>query len=115
MEIGIDIEKNERFVNISESVIKRAFTKDEIAYAESKKNKHQVYCSFWCTKEATIKAFSNRTIPFQEINISANADGKPFVVKNKTILNELEKLGLSDIKISISHAKDYSTAVCMIY
>ena len=34
---------------------------------------------------------------------------------NEMIKNELKKLGMSDIKISISNAKDYSTAVCLIY
>ena len=33
----------------------------------------------------------------------------------KRNLNELSKLGMSEIKISISHSKDYSTAVCIIY
>ena len=37
------------------------------------------------------------------------------IIKNETIENELKKLGMSEIKISISNAKDYSTAVCLIY
>lgn len=115
MELGIDIEQNERFIDISEAVLKRAFTKEEIEYAEKRKNKHQVYCSFWCVKEATVKAFSNLGIPFQEINITATEEGRPYIIKNETITNELKKLGMSEIKISISNAKDYSTAVCIIY
>lgn len=115
MELGIDIEQNDRFIDISESFKKRAFTKEEIEYAEKKKNKHQVYCSFWCVKEATVKAFSNRSLPFQEINITATEEGRPYIIKNETISKELEKLGMSEIKISISNAKDYSTAVCLIY
>ena len=50
MELGIDIEQNERFINISENFKKRAFTPSEIEYAEKRANKHQVYCSFWCVK-----------------------------------------------------------------
>ena len=80
-----------------------------------KKNKHQVYCSFWCVKEATVKAFSNRALSFQEINITSTEDGKPYIIKNETIQNELKKLGMSEIKISISNAKNYSTAICLIY
>ena len=115
MELGIDIEQNSRFIDISESFKRRAYTEDEIKYAESKKNKHQVYCSFWCVKEATVKAFSNRYLSFQDINITATPEGRPFIIKNEVIENELKKLGFSDIKISISNAKDYSTAVCLIY
>ena len=115
MEIGIDIEKNERFLNITDTFKNKAYTKEEIEYAEKQKNKHHVYCSFWCVKEATVKAFSNLALSFQEINITATEDGKPYIIKNETIQNELKKLGMSEIKISISHAKEYSTAVCLIY
>ena len=115
MDLGIDIEQNERFKDISENFKKRAYTKEEIEYAEGKKNKHQVYCSFWCVKEATVKAFSNRALSFQEINITATEEGRPYIIKNETITNELKKLGMSEIKISISNAEDYSTAVCLIY
>lgn len=115
MEVGIDIEQNDRFLKISETFKKKVYTKEEIEYAERKKNKHQVYCSFWCVKEATVKAFSNRALSFQEINITSTEDGKPYIIKNETIQNELKKLGMSEIKISISNAKNYSTAICLIY
>lgn len=115
MEVGIDIEKNERFIDISESFKKRAFTKAEIEYAEKRKDKHQVYCSFWCVKEATIKALSNRSLPFQEINITATEEGRPYIIKTDRIKAELKKLGFSEIKISISNAKEYSTAICIVY
>ena len=115
MELGIDIEQNERFKDISDKFKSRAFTTSEIEYAEKRANKHQVYCSFWCVKEATVKAFSNRALNFQEINILATPEGRPYIEKNNTIKNELKKLGMTEIKISISNAKDYSTAVCLIY
>ena len=115
MEIGIDIEQNERFKNVSQHFLERVYTKNELAYASKFKNKHEHLCAFWCAKEATVKAFSNLKIPFLEIEISATKEGKPFIVKNKTILNELKKLGMTDIKISLSHSKDYSTATCLIY
>lgn len=115
MELGIDIEQNERFKEISDNFKKRAFTKSEIEYAEKRANKHQTYCSFWCVKESVVKAFSNRALNFQQINIKATEEGRPYIEMNETIKNELKKLGLSEIKISISNAKDYSTAVCLIY
>lgn len=115
MELGIDIEQNERFIEISENFKRRAFTPSEIEYAEKRANKHQVYCSFWCVKEATVKAFSNRALNFQQINILATPEGRPYIEMNDTIKNELAKLGMSAIKISISNAKDYSCAVCIVY
>ena len=115
MELGIDIEQNERFINISENFKNRAFTASEIEYAEKRTNKHQVYCSFWCVKESVVKAFSNRALNFQQINILATTEGRPYIEMNETIKNELKNLGMTEIKISISNTKDYSTAVCIIY
>ena len=67
MEVGIDIEKNERFKNVSAHLIERAFTKSEIEYAKKFVNSHEQFCAFWCVKEACVKAFSNLKIPYQEI------------------------------------------------
>ena len=101
MEIGIDIEQNERFKNVSRHFLERVYTKNELAFAIKFKNAHEHLCALWCVKEATVKAFSNLKIPFLEIEVSSNNDGKPFIVKNQTILSELKKLGLTEIKISL--------------
>lgn len=114
MEVGIDIEQNERFKNVSEKFLKRAFTASEIEYASKFKNSYENYCSLWCVKESVVKAFSNRKLCFQDIEVSATAEGRPFVVLNDVIKNELKKAGASEIKISLSHSKDYSTAICII-
>lgn len=114
MEVGIDIEQNDRFKTVSENFIKRAFTKNEIEFAKKFKNSHEQYCSFWCVKEAVVKAFSNRKLCFQDIEISATKEGRPFIVLNDTIKAELEKAGAKEIKISISHSKEFSTAICII-
>ena len=114
MEVGIDIEQNERFKNVSKKFLERAFTKNEIAYASKFKNSHENYCALWCVKEAVVKAFSNRKLCFQDIEISSTKEGRPFVVQNEIIKKELEKHGATEIKISISHSKEYSTAICII-
>lgn len=114
MEVGIDIEQNERFKNISQKFLERAFTKNEIAYASKFKNSYENYCSLWCVKEAVVKAFSNRSLAFQDIEVSNTSEGRPYIVLNSTIKAELKKSGAKEIKISLSHSKDYSTAICII-
>ena len=114
MEVGIDIEQNERFKNVSQKFLERAFTKNEIAYASKFKNAYENYCALWCVKEAVVKAFSNRKLEFQKIEISNTKEGRPFVVMNETIKAELEKANAKEIKISISHSKEFSTAICII-
>ena len=115
MEIGVDIEQNERFKNLSKHFLERVYTQNELNFAMKFKNAHEHLCALWCVKEATVKAFSNLKIPFLEIEVSSTAEGKPFIVKNETIKNELKKQNFTDIKISLSHSKDYSTATCIIY
>ena len=115
MEIGIDIEQNERFKHLSSHALERIFTKQELDFAMKYKNFHEQLCAMWCVKEATVKAFSNLTIPFLEIELCHASSGKPEIAKNQTILTELEKLGYSEIKVSLSHSKDYATATVLIY
>ena len=114
MEVGIDIEQNERFKNVSENFLKRAFTESEIKYASKFKNSYENFCALWCVKESVVKAFSNRSLSFQEIEVASTAEGRPYIVLNETIKKELEKAGAKEIKISISHSKEYSTAICII-
>ena len=82
MEVGIDIEQNERFKNVSQKFLKRAFTKNEIAYAQKFTNSHENFCALWCVKEAVVKALSNRALDFQQINITATEEGRPYIIKN---------------------------------
>lgn len=115
MEIGIDIEECERFKDKSEHFISRFFTKKEIEYASSKTKSQEEFCAFWCVKEAVVKAFSNKNISFLDIEVLHDENGKPFVNKNKTILFELNKNNLSEIKISISHTVSTAVAICLLY
>ena len=114
MEVGIDIEQNERFKNVTEKFLERAFTKNEIAYAKKFINSHENFCALWCVKESVVKAFSNRKLCFQDIEVASTKEGRPFIVLNDTIKNELKKANAKEIKISLSHTKDYSTAICII-
>lgn len=114
MEIGIDIESNERFKNMSDEKLEKIFTQGEINYAKKFIDSEKHFCAFWCVKESVIKAFSNKTIPLKKIEITHNENGKPEILKNDLILNELDKCSMHDIKISLSHSKDYSVAICIL-
>lgn len=114
MEVGIDIEQNERFKNVSKKFLERAFTSSEIAYASKFKNSYENFCSLWCVKEAVVKALSNRALRFLDIEVASTVEGRPYIVLNDVIKNELQKHGANEIKISLSHSKEYSTAICII-
>jgi phosphopantetheine--protein transferase-like protein len=100
--------------NISFATLTQSAGVPEIEYASKFKNSHENYCSLWCVKEAVVKAFSNRKLCFQDIEVSSTPLGRPYIILNETIKKELEKAGAKEIKISLSHSKDYSTAICII-
>lgn len=115
MEIGIDIEQNERFKNMEQRKLEKIFAKNEILYAQKFVDSEKHFCAFWCVKEALTKALSNKMLDYKNIEVSHTNDGKPYIVFNNTLQKILKEMGYSGIKISLSHSKDYSTAVCLIY
>ena len=54
MEIGVDIEQNERFKKKSKHFLERVYTKNELLYASKFKNSYEQFCSMWCVKEAVV-------------------------------------------------------------
>ena len=115
MEIGIDIEENIRFKNMSDEHLQEIFTKNEIDYAKKFANYYEHLCAFWCVKEAFVKATKNRQVEFLKIETLHNSDNSPYIAINDVIETILKKQNYSNIKISISHTKEFSTAVCLIY
>lgn len=114
MEIGIDIEQNSRFVNKSKKFFEELFLPEEIFYANKHAKSYEHYCAFWCVKEAVIKAFGNITFDAHDICIMHDESGKPYVKLNEKFKMLLKEKNLSEIKISISHTKDYTTAICLL-
>lgn len=114
MEIGIDIEKNARFVK-SDKFFSRVFTAREISYCKKFSRPEEHFCAYWCVKEAFIKATSCRTLALTEIEVTHSESGQPQIVLTPKISGILRGLGCSEVKISLSHSVDYSTAVCIIY
>ena len=100
--IGVDIQNiNELFPSMPEDLksdeqFKNIFTIKEISYAETKKNPLQTLTGIFCAKEAIIKS-----------NYYVNDLNKIEIVYDK------KKPSFKDIKLSISHSKDYAIAVAI--
>ncbi len=109
--IGIDIEQNDRFNDKTLKELKRIFSAKEIEYAKQFKFAEQHFCGFFCVKEALVKALDNKELIFNKISVIHNASGKPYIENNVYIKTLLKQYNLTEIEVSISHTKDYSTAV----
>ncbi|MBR2970170.1 MAG: holo-ACP synthase [Clostridia bacterium] len=112
--IGIDIEKIDRFEHWTEEGFKRIFTEREILYANEFENRIEHFCGFYCVKEAFIKALDDDGISFSSIEILHTESGKPYINRTKYIDSILREKFANKIEISISHTKDYATAVVLV-
>ena len=95
----------------------RVYTEKEIEYCESKNvQKYQSYSGRFAAKEPIFKALSTLIkdkykIKWTDFEIINGKKGKPNVQINTNIL---DKSLIKNIDISISHCKEYATAVCII-
>ncbi|WP_107040056.1 holo-ACP synthase [Brumimicrobium mesophilum] len=110
--IGIDIEHISRFKKLFDHknrLLQKMFNSSEWEYAISKANPSQTLTGIWCAKEAVVKAtFSIEEIFIKDITIAHKSSGAPYANFKS------ESINCESIKISISHAKDYATAVAIV-
>lgn len=116
---GTDIIEIDRIKDAieKEGFKKRVYTEKEIEYCESKNvQKYQSYSGRFAAKEAIFKALSiliedKYKIKWTDFEIINDEEGKPNVQINTDII---DKSFIKNIDISISHCKEYATAVCII-
>lgn len=110
--IGIDIESVSRFDNLYSkkiSLLQKMFKKYEWEYAITKANPSQTLAGIWCAKEAVVKALNPiKHVFIKDITIKHRETGAPYVELNS------DEINATSIHISISHAKDYATAVAFL-
>ena len=116
MEIGVDIERIERFkkhdLEKDSNFLKSVFSDKELEYCFSHKNPAKHLAARFCGKEAFVKATSDLdiSIDFDKIEILNKENGKPyFNLPKNDILNKYE------FKISMSHEKTYALASVVMF
>ena len=121
MEIGIDSELIERFENIDklDLFLKKYFTENEIKYVNSKVKKFETIAGIYSCKEAFLKAtklgIGTKELMLKDIEILHEESGAPYIFVNEKIKIMLQKIGVKQIKISVTHTKIQATSVCLIY
>ena len=116
---GTDIIEIERIKdNVDKHVdtfIDRVFTKNEIAYCESKKSmRYQHYAARFAAKEAIFKAISKNIdnkydIEWKNVEIINDENGRPQVKFLDYKINNIK-----NIDISLSHCKEYAIAMAVV-
>ncbi len=112
--IGIDIENVERFKDLSEHLINRVFTANEIEYCKKHQNSHIHFAGMWCAKEAVVKALNDLDLAVSEIEILHKPSGAPYVNITPKLQQYFLDKKIKNMHISISHTDTIATAIAMI-
>lgn len=118
--VGIDIIEIDRIKEsvdrFGEHFLNKVYTKSELDYCLKKSSKYQHLAARFAAKEAVYKALSSgwdKNIGWKNIEITNLPNGMPIVTLNGPV-----KKFLSDqknLKISISHSRDYVSSIAIIY
>jgi holo-[acyl-carrier protein] synthase len=118
--VGIDIVEVERMtagINKENGFREMIFSKTEIAYCESKKNKFEHYAARFAAKEAFFKAlgtgWAENTL-FNEVEVHNTEKGKPEITLSGLTLETINSMGIKTISVSLSHIKTTATAIVII-
>lgn len=119
MKVGIDIVEVKRFKKMKnlENFMNKYYTKNEIGYVMSKKNKYETLAGLFASKEAVLKAVGigiGNGLALSSIEIEHNNNGAPIVKENSVIKACFKEHNIKEIAISISHTKKIAVATCII-
>ncbi len=112
--VGTDIESVSRLKRIWEhkpTLLKRLFFSSELNYAGTKDKTWETLTGIWCAKESVLKSLSNRiNVRLSEVEIyKKNPRHFEVIVHNPQV-----KERQFNYLLSISHSKEYATAVCVL-
>jgi len=106
--IGIDIEETSRFSQKKYSsnikFYNKIFTENEIKYCLNKSNPYLHFTARFCAKEAAIKATSNTSLKFKDIEIKIKNTKPTIYINNEQIAT-----------VSLSHTSNYAIAIVLLF
>jgi holo-[acyl-carrier protein] synthase len=117
---GIDITEVNRVADKiarGNGFVQKVFSKAEIEFCESKKNKHENYAVRFAAKEAFLKATGfGLTLGYDLCDIEVVNDplGKPAILLHGNFKEQGEKKGWNKIHVSLSHVQAMACAVVII-
>jgi holo-[acyl-carrier protein] synthase len=114
---GIDIVETARIAESirrhGERFLARIFTDGERQYCAAMKKPETFYAARFAAKEAVSKAFGTgigAQLGWLDIEVRRKASGEPFVVLHGDGAATARRLGISEIRLSISHSEHYAVA-----
>jgi len=103
------------FEKYGKKFLNRVFSEEEVEYALKKKNSAVYLASAFSIKEAYYKATGGYSpFIFKEIVLKRKRTGEPYLELKGMAKEVFHKINGKDLKISISHDKDYVVGMVLI-
>jgi holo-[acyl-carrier protein] synthase len=117
---GVDIEEVSRVADLhgkwGDNFLSRVFTERELEYCMGKKSCYSHLAGRFAAKEAVIKILKfEKAPPLKSVEILREESGEPLVVLHGKAKKTAEDLGIGEIKVSISHTRNYATAFALAF
>ena len=99
-----------------EVFLTRVFTEEELRYCQRSKHHNQQFAGRWAEKEAVMNTLGTgfaRGVGWQDIEVRCERSGQPRIVLHGSAREYAERLGISEILITISHCRAYATATAI--
>jgi holo-[acyl-carrier protein] synthase len=118
--LGVDIVETARIsaalLRHGEAFLHRVFTEGEIAYCAPMREPMPFYAARFAAKEAVSKALGTGLggeAGFCEIDIQRKESGEPFVVLTGAAAETAARLGIREVRVSLSHSEHYAVATAL--
>ncbi|MEE3219409.1 MAG: holo-ACP synthase [Planctomycetota bacterium] len=118
--IGTDIVEVLRIAKMierhGELFINRVYTDTEIRYCQKMRAANQHFAGRWAAKEAILKALGTgwiKGISWRDMEIRSQPNGKPTVAFRGGTRDVVERLGIKNMLVSISHCRSHATAYAL--
>ena len=115
--IGTDIVECLRIAKMierhGELFINRVYTSEEIKYCQRRKAATQHFAGRWAAKEAILKALGTgwvKGISWRDMEVRSRGNGQPIVAFRGGAREVVERLGVQEMLVSISHCRSHATA-----
>jgi holo-[acyl-carrier protein] synthase len=114
--VGIDqleIERLEEALARRPRLAERLFTASERAYAAERARPGQHLAARFCAKEAVAKALGLKGWSFTDVEV-VRGDGAPSVLLHGDVARHAAALGVTEVKISLTHTRRDAAAVAIV-
>ncbi|MDR1457332.1 MAG: holo-ACP synthase [Puniceicoccales bacterium] len=114
----VEVERIDRLIQkYGNTFLFKIFNDLEIAYCQQTARPANSFAARFATKEAFSKALGTgigKNVGWKDISVGKKSSGEPYIILSEKGKGKIKALGISSMKVSISHTKTLAQAVVML-